>query len=481
MSARLLVVWAIVCGLGASSWSNAFAAGSGFYPKIGDVCTPSPNNPKLLILNYQLVVSQLVEKTLQLSPIDLNATPGAGLKQGEEANAILDPETFCSTNSSIPNGGHCGKNVAIKLGTGIVYFQNFLHLNAHPTDPNKDSIDTTKLVSSDQQRQYTLITQFLRGNSEAAVAVCSPAPPTGQGSGQGQQPSGNGSTSGGGGGGSAAGQNQAPGYFSLRQSVQDLPIPQSSQNFKGAKQATISYTDDQVALKQSFSVQATAGYTFGPTSLDPVGHYVAQITPYLLYNQQTVETATAKNNSSVQNLGGGLLGDLFMPTGIGDTYQDIKIYPQYVESLRNGARVFSGNYIYTPEYGIPGIDSAIYIIGNVLSAKLTPELKFAVNDVINAGTGTTALTAGSFYMVGPYADLKLFGEGVLSGLTYDISYETYDVISALLKQVSYLQTNLSYNFGATNLMSITLGYQYGRDLNTFEKINLITLGLGLKY
>jgi hypothetical protein len=447
--------------------SGCFAAASTFEPKLADVCSKSPNKPGVLVLDHRMLVGQLVEKYLGVSPIDLD-TKGGGISQVQEAEALLNPETFCKTSA-------CADKLTDKLGNGIIYLQNFINRHAVPPDPAKDSINTAKLVSGDPDTQLTLIKEFVRGHADPDVAICSPAAKASQGAGSSQVPRG------------ARTANQQPPsadipqFFSLRQNVEDLPIPQSSPNFKGVKQASLSFTDDRIAQKASFSIAAAAGYTFGPYSIDPAGHYIGQLTPFILYNQQTVQTPSPKTSSTAENIGFGLLGNLTFPVGIGDAYQNMKVYPKYVESLRNGAEVFSGNFVYTPMYGIPGIDSAVSIIPDSLSAKLTPEVKFVANDVINRGTGTTALKNGGYYWIGPYVDLKLFGEGIFSGFTYDVSYETYDVFAGLLKQISYFQTTLAYDFGSAKLMSIMLTYQYGRNLDTLEKLNIVTLGLGLKY
>lgn len=443
---------------------RAIAAGP-FNPTVANVCIKSPENPTKLILDPKLVTGQLVEKTLAISSIDLNSK-GTGIDPAQEVEALLNPTAFCATSA-------CGSKVVQQLLPGYSKLMTFLKLHNVTPVPGKESIDTSKLI--DPQNQYALIAQFLRGNPGAPAATCTAAATPG---GAGPGGPGGGST---GGSGQTGGNAAPPGYFALRQTPQDLAIPQSSQNFKGAKSASISFSDDQVAQKVNFAVTSAAGYTFGPTPLDPAGRYVSQLTPYVLYNQTTVETHVAKNNSDVEDIGFGLLGDLNSPTGFDGAYQDVKVSPQYVQSMRNGAQVVSGNFIYTPQYGIPGIDSAVYVIPNVLSAKLTPELKFAANDVIEPGAGATALQSGSFYWIGPYADLKLFGEGPLNGFTYDVSYETYEVFEGLLKQIALFQTTLAYSFGTNQLMSIQASYNYGRDLNTLEKLNIVTVGLGLKY
>lgn len=223
-----------------------------------------------------------------------------------------------------------------------------------------------------------------------------------------------------------------------------------------------------------------AGYTIGRLSLDEDGHYLGQITPFLTYDQQFVETAAPAKNSRAQNIGGGLLGDLTFPSIFGG-YQNVQIYPKYVRSLSNGSEVLSGNFVYTPEYGIPGIDNVLYVVPDMLSFQFTPKLKTVVHDVLQSGTNTTLTKLGSYSWIGPYLSLAVYGEGVLEGFTFITSYETYDVFKGSLPSVYLFQTQLNYDLGKSKLVSLQLNYQKGRNLDTLELINQITLGLGVKY
>ncbi len=430
-----------------------------FEPKIGDVCSKSPNNPRVLVLDSKKLIAQLIEKQEGIAPIDLD-TSGDGISSKQEAEALLNPDLFCSTN-------RCGKNVSVKLGKAFVDLYDFIQRHAKPVDQTKDSIDTRKLTDA------TMLKAFVRGNAAHDIASCTAvaAAPTSSPSQESSGPRTNKRQQ--------ATDYSIPGFFSLRQSVDDLPVPQSDPSFKGVKQANVSFSDDRIAQKSSFSIKAAAGYTWGPMSLDEAGHYFARVTPFITYDQQYVETSVQKNNSYAQNVGTGLMGSLTFPALFGG-YQNIQVYPKFVHSLRNSAEVLSGNLVYTPMFGIPGIDSATYLIEDLLSAKFIPQIRVVANDILDVGHSPPLLQGSSYYWIGPKGELKFFGEGLLDGFTFDTSYEAY-ATTGTEKQISYFQTALAYNFGAAKLMSVQLQYQKGRNLDTLEKIDQLSLGLGVKY
>jgi hypothetical protein len=136
--------------------------------------------------------------------------------------------------------------------------------------------------------------------------------------------------------------------------------------------------------------------------------------------------------------------------------------------------------IYTPEFGVPGVDNVLYIAPELLSFQITPQLKLIYRDVAKVGTDTS-LPNGSYYWIGPRVNGVLLGEGALDGFVYNISYEGYAVLGGQERNVYDFQTSLSYNFGKTKLMSVQLKYERGSDLDTLQPVNLFTLGLGIKY
>jgi hypothetical protein len=437
-----------------------------FEPNLNDVCTRSALNPKLMVLDPRKLVAQLVEKNAGITPIDLDPS-GSGVVFPETSKALLNPAGFCAATK-------CSQKTQSSLGVAFVNLKSFVDRHAVAVQ-SPPSVDTSALATGVEP-----LRRFLLGLSntqnvcllEPSAPNPKPPPPIANGN-----PSANGSSA----ASTGVDWSTVPHYFALRQNVEDLAIPQSDPRFKGIKQASVSWTDDYIARKASFGVNLAAGYTIGRLSLDEDGHYIGQITPFMTYDQQFVQAASPANSSRAQNIGGGLLGDLTFPTGIGDGYQNVQIFPKYVQSLSNRSEVFSGNFVYTPMYGIPGIDNVLYILPETLSFQFTPKVKTVVHDILDVGTNTALLKLGSYTWIGPYLELAIYGEGVLDGFTFTTSYETYDVVKGSLSNVYLFQTQLNYNIGKSKLVSLQLNYQKGRNLDTLELINQITLGLGVKY
>ena len=224
-----------------------------------------------------------------------------------------------------------------------------------------------------------------------------------------------------------------------------------------------------------------AGYTVGRLSLDEDGHYLGQATSFLTYDQQFVQAATAAKSSRAQNIGAGIMGDITFPTWIGGGYQNVQFYPKYVRSLSNDAEVFSGNFVYTPMYGIPGIDNVYYLVPEMLSFQFTPKFKTVVHDVLNVGSDAAFAKPGTYYWYGPQLNLAVYGEGLLEGFTYTASYERYDIVQGPLPHIYLFQTALNYDISKSKLVSLQLKYQKGRNLDTLELLDQVTLGLGVKY
>jgi hypothetical protein len=437
-----------------SMWTSASAAT--FEPKVADVCTKSSHNPKIYLLDPRRLVGQLVEKVAGVSAIDLDAS-GNGVLFPENAKALLDPQGFCK-------GGKCSTQTQTALGTAFISLKSFVDRHGSIAKSPGD-IDTRSLNKDD-----SALRRFLLG-LPSAENICLLAPPSPLVAGPSAEKPGS---------STKPLLADVPHYFALRQNVEDLAIPQSDPSFKGLKQASISWTDDMFARKSSFALDLAAGYTFGRFSLDEDGHFLGQVTPFITYDQQFVQTSNPTQNSRAQNIGVGVVGDVTFPTGFGG-YQNVQFYPKYVESVSSRAKVLSGNFVYTPMYGIPGIDNVYYLVPDLLSFLITPRLKVVVNDVVTPGTNTALLKQGSYYWFGPQLQFALFGEGIFDGFTYNLSYEKYDVVRGLIPNVYLFQTSLNYDFGKSKLISVQLSYKKGRNLDTLENINQVTLGLGAKY
>lgn len=339
---------------------------------------------------------------------------------------------------------------------------NFLNRHRKPTDPQKGGIDTTSLAISGEGSTESLrirsAYEFLEGHGTVTAKCVKPLQSV-------EMPANGDKTDG------AA----PPTFISLRQTVDDLKYSQGSDQWKAAKTANLSASNDRIANKYSVSIDSALGYVF-PISIDEYQNTIGKIIPFITYNQQFVQTATPKTSSYTENAGVGVTGDVLLFKS-----HDIAFTPKYIESVRNHGELLSGTVAYTPMYGIPGVDNVYYIITDTLSFLITPQLKYVFRDITNAGTDITFLSSGNYSWYGSSVNMILFGEGILGGFSYNIAYEQYYVDRGNIKQVSNFQTSINYDLTPNKLASLVVKYQRGRNLDTLESINLFTLGLGLKF
>ncbi|XSC43477.1 hypothetical protein ACF1BQ_036855 [Bradyrhizobium sp. RDT10] len=157
------------------------------------------------------------------------------------------------------------------------------------------------------------------------------------------------------------------------------------------------------------------------------------MTPFLTYDHQLVQSSA--RTTKAENIGVGFMGDLTFPA-LGNGSHNLAAFPKYVRSLSTDAEVFSGNLVYTPMYGIPGIDGIFYVVPEVLSFQVTPKFKFVYNDVTDAGTGMIFGSRKRYYWYGPQLNLAVYGEGALAGFVYTAGYEWYDVVNGPVSNVS---------------------------------------------
>ncbi|NPU65454.1 hypothetical protein HL667_10660 [Bradyrhizobium sp. 83012] len=426
-----------------------------FEPKIEEVCSVRAGT-RQSVLDPRKLVSRLLEKNAGISSIDLDSS-GEGVVFPDTARALLEPTSFCA-------GGRCSKGTPASLGLALVELQSFVDRNA--TGPRTPPyIDTTALNSKPAELRH-----FLLGRSSSQVLCVlapDPAPPATVAATALKGPT-------------IAGVEwkDIPHYFALRQNIEDLAIPQDDERFPGVKRASISWMQDRVADRSSFGINLAAGYTVGRLALDEGGRWFGRVTPFLTYDQQLVQAST--RTTRAENVGAGFMGDLTLPA-FGSGSQNIAAFPKYVRSLSTDAQVLSGNFVYTPMYGIPGVDSIFYLVPEVLSFQFTPKFKVVYNDVREAGSSTLLSPRQRYYWYGPQLSLAVYGEGVLAGFTYTAGYEWYQIVGGPLPNVSLFQTALNYDIGKSKLVSVQLKYQNGRNLDTLEPIDQITLGLGVKY
>ena len=454
-----------------------------FAPKVDDVCVPLDAHSSKLVVDRDALLAQLIQTAHGINT-HMMGVPARGEVYAREVDILLNPLDLCLPSQLV--NGACKAADGKKLGEAIIELANFLDLHRKPpADLSNGWIDSSKLAVSpadDQHFSQATIERYLRASIDPHLLTCTKATQNAGGGAGG--PGGAGGQGGGNAGGSSAGSGSAPDptapFIALRQTIDDLKysgtLPADAQGFKGAKAANLAGSNDRILDKYSVTVDAALGYVFPRRSFDDAGNFIGQFAPFITYDQQFIQTNSPKTSSYVQNLGAGVTGDVTM-----FERHNIAVTPKYVESLRNDARVFEGNFAYTPMYGIPGVDSLLYVVPGTLSFLVTPQLKYIIRDVTAAGTNLTVLNPGDYSWYGGRINLAMFGEGVLNGFTYNVGYEEYAANEGGLRRVDNFLTSIGYTFGDAKLVSILFQYQRGRNLDTLDSVNLFTLGLGLKY
>ena len=105
------------------------------------------------------------------------------------------------------------------------------------------------------------------------------------------------------------------------------------------------------------------------------------------------------------DLGVGAVGGVLFP--IGNFYQDLQVYPEYVHSYRDGAETLITMCLICRQLAWAFVGHDTYIVRNVLSAQFTPQLEGAYGDVFDAGSRPTLLEKGEYF--------RLYGEDWLKG------------------------------------------------------------------
>lgn len=430
------------------------AAAAEPYPAFKDVCTALPKPGSPTSINKKRLLTLVLEKEKGILTLDLDAS-GDGITYKQKVDAVLDPDAFCRKE------GKCSKEAVDKLKKASEFLVAFLFRNVEEPPAGSSGY----WVSGPGGQEQTL-EQFLRTGGGRALCVDNKTQP-----------------------GSVA-ETEPPKrpdgaptnkqFFSLRKNVTDLKYDQSNPKFKGLDPASVSLTNDYVAEKLSFNIDAAAGYVFHGTDDENIYY---DLIPFLLYKQQYVDTAL--KDTEIFNIGGGIIASFDFRAL--DMWHSLQIFPKYVYSISTEASVLSGNISYIPPPILPGQGSMRYLIDEYLAYQLYPQINFAFYNVLDPGSDPTLATASNFYRIGPRLALTLFTENLKdiwdlnATLSFNISYEYGWLIDGPISSVEKFEAAFNYGFGDPSLVSLQVKYTTGRDFDTLQKQQVLAVGLGLKY
>jgi hypothetical protein len=313
--------------------------------------------------------------------------------------------------------------------------------------------------------------------------------------------------------------------FVLRASPQDLWVPKDGssdkqkQQFSALKSATVGFTVDNIANKESFNIDGvlgvplaqffqhdagTGGVQGGSASASGFDVLFDGMVPYLEYDRQYVKTSSPLKINDVNNLKPGLLfrygygwsTEGSAPTHNGPLEQhytfavDFWGNPAFVYSAKSGAEVTNFEFGLRPEPYIP-IPHLDYLLQNYtdlgfdwlpVAMKAYGEGHGLFGNVIDKGNDQAVASTGNFERLGPEEGITFVSkEGFFQNVNLTVFRRDLYALKGEFEHLS--RTEVSFNYGLPTLKNMTLSLTYfnGRDENTYEDQDQVALTLGLKF
>ena len=440
-----------------------------FEPKMKDICRPAPTSENQSRVKPKLLFGYLITDAVTISDFELNRD-GDTVSYEQKVNAVLAGSTYCSTP-----GSKCLDDPKLrdatneKLGKARVLLADYFQRHSVPVRANEGGYQYTFERNEANVRAF-----FLNPNSQltplciaAKAADGLPSPPI------------------------AEDKSRASGRLLVRNSVGDLHVAQSDTAFKGLQRASFAINSDRLQSTTTYNIQGVLGYGMGQSHVPSWSGAYAEIIPYVSYTRQFVDGRNPAKLSNVENIGVGVLADLLFPAvGLQNDfpltrgiYNDLQFSSQIVHSNVKSTDLISGKVTYTPYINplvVPGIATPARV-GDLLVV-FTPQAVFIYGEVLNAGSNPALAQTGTFQRLGAHlAFAATVDTGPLSGVGLNVAYDYLKSYGGQISQISLWTAALSYTMPKQEYWSVQLKYIDGRNLDTLEQQQLVTLGIGLKY
>jgi hypothetical protein len=425
------------------------AAAAPFDPKPGEICTPDPIASAGRSKVEPRKLLGVLLKSHKIFDADLDQG-GKDITFDVKMNAVLHSNTFCDSP------GRCTEGTAEKLVGASTALTIFLNRNSRPAVAGQASFEVTPPVGNDIDA--VRVSAFLRGARGAFQVACiasaaPPAPPSE----------------------AALRATKFVSSIAVRKNSDDLAISSSADKFKSLERASISYTDDRIKSTRTLATEGAAGYQL-PESL------TGQFARGILFTDYTGNLAwpnDPKDNKNVGNIGAGVLGAADIP--VGGYFQNVALFGRYVHSHVTDSDLVSGKLVVTPDLPIPGVGIAFNPNDGPLAFLLKPQLSVVYGSVLNAGSNLDLFNTSDYARGGGKIAFWVFGvDGIFKNLTWSTSYESAKVWRGPLASVSLLESTLSYTLGDQDNWALQLKYANGRNADTLERQQIVTIGLGYK-
>lgn len=454
----------------------AFARSNGAVSfKMADICTPSkiPLGGSAEI-NRRKLVGQVL-KSAGVADIDIDPE-GGDVDFAMKKAAIADPNLFCNSTKK------CSAYTKVKLGGAYIILKQFIQENSKKPPKNTGGffIMRTRGNVTGEITPRELMDSTFTGISARCIA---PVKTNGSSEGSAGR-SGAGRVENGGKGTNAkksgGRKSKLDLQFMIRKDVADLDTLQSSDAFKALDRASFAVSSDYLKSTYTYNINGVAG--IGLFKFSPARNVDADLIAYGLYTRQLVAGQVPKSAHDIDNIGGGFADNFHFDVPAGAF--KLQWSAQYLESRISNGQLWSTSLTYIPLTG-PLIGRAKYF--GPFALLLLPRITFTHGSVIDHGLDPDFVANKEFDRIGGHLEAVVFFDSIdpnlswMNGFSWRNIYDFYYGITGYYRTIDRFESKISYKFPDQKYWSIDLDYISGRNLDSLQLQQQLTLGVGLKF
>lgn len=242
----------------------------------------------------------------------------------------------------------------------------------------------------------------------------------------------------------------------IRNSIEDL-TEENYKKLEPGSAAHVSYKDDLHADTKSIEIEATVGKSI---ETENFGTFI----PFLSYQNKTaekIETVAA----------GGLWYGSF------ESF-DVSAGPRYVWNLEEGTETVKGSAFVYPNVTIGGFTTGIYNQRGTVWFRPDAYLIAEAGET-TAGSDPIFEDGDDYYGVGARASLDIYIEALRANV--GVAYRYLALFSLPIDEADRFSAAVDFTLDEAEHFSIGVGYEDGRNDETFEEVENYSLRFGVKY
>jgi len=246
--------------------------------------------------------------------------------------------------------------------------------------------------------------------------------------------------------------------------------------------AEIAFTSNNAADTRTFAIDAVAGLRIADSA-------TFKFIPFLQYARSEIRDRASGTTELTGKFAGGAVSTVIFG------YDQIDLTPLYARDLKSKAEFLTGRIAWRPGflYVMKGFNNAWHFackrtalgrceFGNGLAVWTDFQVIGSVGSVLDKGNDPTAIGGKRYARLGPSGALHLYGlSGLAEDMSLDITYKRLFRLSGDTKPVYAFKADVSYWIAGSEHVSLTTGYERGRDEETLELTDEWKVALGIRF